>query len=166
MPYTTGPVTANDAVNVFDDYLTQIEQAEPFAPTVPEAPATEPASAPEPYSAQAWAYTPNVSEYEPQAEGESIISHYDPEKKEEQQAYEPFSYSEPTVTAEPEEEMEPEPVPAPRKYNEYGEIREWEPEPEPDMSDVPTVSRYMGQSGNSEDISLDDLLDEIIKAGE
>jgi len=161
-----GTVTANDAVNVFDDYLAQMEQAEPFAPTVPETPATEPASAPEPYSAQAWAYTPNVSEYEPQAEGESIISVYDPDKKEDQQAYEPISYSEPAVSAEPEEEEEPEPAPAPRRYNEYGEIREWEPEPEPDMSDVPTVSRYMGQSGSSDDISLDDLLDEIIKAGE
>ncbi|MBA4347446.1 MAG: hypothetical protein C0413_01135 [Clostridiales bacterium] len=159
----SGPVTASDAVNVFDDYLAQLE---PFAPTLPETAATEPASTPEPYSALAWAYTPNVSEYEPQAEGESIISIYDPDKKEDRQAYEHISYSEPAVSAEPEEEEEPEPAPAPRRYNEYGEIREWEPEPEPDMSDVPTVSRYMGQSGGSDDISLDDLLDEIIKAGE
>jgi hypothetical protein len=161
--HASGPVSASDAVNVFDDYLAQME---PFAPTVPETPASEPAAAPEPYSAKAWAYTPNVSEYEPQAEGESIVAHYDPEKKEEQQpAYEPFSYSQPACAA-PEEEEEPEPAPAKRKYNEYGEIREWEPEPEPDMGDIPTVSRYMGQSASSEDISLDDLLDEIIKAGE
>ncbi len=66
----------------------------------------------------------------------------------------------------PAEEEEEEPKPAPRRYNEYGEIREWEPEPEPDMGDVPTVSRYVGQSGGEEEISLDDLLDEIIKAGD
>ena len=65
---------------------------------------------------------------------------------------------------EPEEEEEPKP--APRKYNEYGEIREWEPEPEPEMEDIPTVSRVMGQPDQSDDISLDDLLDEIIKAGD
>ena len=34
------------------------------------------------------------------------------------------------------------------------------------MGDIPTVSRYMGESGDSDDISLDQLLDEIIKAGE
>ena len=65
---------------------------------------------------------------------------------------------------EPEEEEEPEP--APRKYNEYGEIREWEPEPEPEMEDIPTVSRVMGQPDQCDEISLDDLLDEIIKAGD
>jgi len=65
-----------------------------------------------------------------------------------------------------EEEEEEEPKPAPRRYNEYGEIREWEPEPEPDMGDIPTVSRFVGQSGGEEEISLDDLLDEIIKAGD
>ena len=59
-----------------------------------------------------------------------------------------------------------EPAPAPRKYNEYGELRDWEPEPEPEMGDIPTVSRYMGQSAADGEISLDDLLDEIIKAGE
>ena len=69
--------------------------------------------------------------------------------------------------AEVEEEAEEEePKPAPRRYNEYGEIREWEPEPEPEMSDIPTVSRYVGQSGGEDEISLDDLLDEIIKAGD
>lgn len=160
----SGPVTANDAVNVFDDYLAQME---PFAPTVPETPVNEPASAPEPYSEQAWSYTPNVSEYEPQAEGESIISVYDPDKKEDTEtAFEPSRYEVAFAAQEPEEEEEPEPKPAPRRYNEYGEIREWEPEPEPEMSDIPTVSRYMGESGGSDDISLDELLDEIIKAGE
>lgn len=158
-----GPVTATDAVNVFDSYL---EQMEPFAPTVPQAPEEAPAAAPEPYSAEAWAYTPNVSEYEPQAEGDSIISAtLDETLSVPETAPEPFSYVAAACTAEPEEEEEPEPAPAPRKYNEYGEIREWEPEPEPDMGDIPTVSRFMGASG-SDEVSLDDLLDEIIKAGE
>ena len=57
-------------------------------------------------------------------------------------------------------------APAPRQYNEYGQVREWEPEPEPDMDDVPTVSRFMGRSEPDGEISLDELLDEIIKAGE
>ena len=34
------------------------------------------------------------------------------------------------------------------------------------MEDIPTVSRFMGQSGGNDEISLDDLLDEIIKAGD
>ena len=125
-----------------DELLSQIDV---FAPSLPRMPEVEPATAPEPYSAEAWAYTPNVSEYEPQAEGASIVA-----------------------AQEPEEEEEPEPAPVKRKYNEYGEIREWEPEPEPetDMGEIPTVSRYMGQSASSDDISLDDLLDEIIKAGD
>ena len=107
---------------------------------IPADPATP--AAPEPYSQLAWAQSASASEYEPQAEGESYFSN------------------------RAEEEEEPEPAPAPRRYNEYGEIREWEPEPEPDMGDIPTVSRYMGESGDSDDISLDQLLDEIIKAGE
>ena len=160
---TIGPVTAGDAVNVFDSYL---EQMEPFAPTVPHVPEEAPAAAPEPYSADAWAYTPNVSEYEPQAEGDSIISAtLDETLGVPETAQEPFSYVAAACIDEPEEEEEPEPAPAPRKYNEYGEIREWEPEPEPDMGDIPTVSRFMGASG-SDEISLDELLDEIIKAGE
>ncbi|MEA4869646.1 MAG: hypothetical protein VB062_03290 [Christensenella sp.] len=92
---------------------------------------------PEPYSGAAWATGAFTSDHEPQAEG--------------------------NLYAEEEDE---EPAPAPRKYNEYGEVREWEPEPEPDMGDIPTVSRYMGQSAPEGEISLDELLDEIIKAGE
>ena len=107
---------------------------------IPAAPATP--TAPEPYSEQAWAQSAAASEYEPQAEGASYLSNII------------------------EEEEEPEPAPPPRRYNEYGEIREWEPEPEPDMGDIPTVSRFMGESGGSDEISLDQLLDEIIKAGE
>ncbi|MEN6635705.1 MAG: hypothetical protein ABFC56_07645 [Clostridiaceae bacterium] len=105
--------------------------------------ATTPAAKPEPepYSKQAWSNEPYTSELEPHAEAASYPS-----------------------ADEPEEEEEPKP--APRRYNEYGEIREWEPEPEPDMGDVPTVSRYMGQANSEDEISLDDLLDEIIKAGD
>ena len=106
-----------------------------FAPERP-IPATE---APASFSEQAWSHRA-VSEYEPQAEGASFLSNS-------------------------EQEEEQEPAPAPRKYNDYGEIREWEPDPEPEMEDIPTVSRYMGQSGGDE-ISLDQLLDEIIKAGD
>ncbi len=135
----TGPVSASEAEHALDDYLTQMYA---FSPAKPAVAATKSALAPEPYSKQAWAESATVSEYEPQAEGESHLS------------------------AEPEEEEEPEPAPAPRRYNDYGEIREWEPEPEPEMVDMPTVSRYVGKSGSSDEVSLDDLLDEIIKAGE
>ena len=102
-------------------------------------PEPEPAAKPEPYSETAWATGSFTSDHEPQAEG--------------------------NLYTEAEEE---EPAPAPRKYDEYGQVREWEPEPEPepDMDDIPTVSRYMGKSEPGGEISLDELLDEIIKAGE
>ena len=86
-------------------------------------------------------------------------SYEEPYRKPQTQAA-PFA-----APAEAEEEEE-EPKPAPRRYNEYGEIREWEPEPEPEMGDIPTVSRYVGHSGGEDEVSLDDLLDEIIKAGD
>ena len=101
------------------------------------APETESAAKPEPYSESAWATGAFTSDHEPQAEGNLYA-----------------------------EEAEEEPAPAPRQYNEYGQVREWEPEPEPDMDDVPTVSRFMGRSEPDGEISLDELLDEIIKAGE
>ncbi len=136
------PPTFTDAEKAFDDYLAGIGMQTPTVPNAEEATEMrEEESAPEPYSEQAWANESLASDREPQAENESGLS-----------AEEPEEYEEPT--------------PAPRRYNEYGEIREWEPEPEPDMSDVPTVSRYVGQSENNDEISLDDLLDEIIKAGE
>ena len=97
----------------------------------------EPIAKPEPYSETAWATGSFTSDHEPQAEGNLYA-----------------------------EEAEEEPAPAPRQYNEYGQVREWEPEPEPDMDDIPTVSRYMGRSEPDGEISLDELLDEIIKAGE
>ena len=65
-----------------------------------------------------------------------------------------------------EEYTEEEPAPAPRRYSDFGEVREWEPEPEPDLGDLPTVSRYVGGGQTDEEVTLDDLLDEIIKAGE
>ena len=98
-----------------------------------------PTTAPEPYSAQAWSQNVFASEYEPQAEGASHLAAQEPEEEE---------------------------APAPKRYRDYGEVREWEPEPEPEMEDIPTVSRFMGQSLGSDEISLDDLLDEIIKAGD
>lgn len=61
---------------------------------------------------------------------------------------------------------ETEPAVTPRRYNEFGELREWEPEIEPDIGDMPTVSRYVAENGPEEEISLDALLEEIIKAGE
>ena len=132
-------VSASEAEHAFDDYLTQFNSS---APAAPAAPAADVAT-PEPYSAQAWSQGAFLSEQEPQAEGDSHLS-----------------------AQEPIEDEDPDPTPAPRRYNDYGEIREWEPEHEPDIEDIPTVSRFMGQSGSSEEISLDDLLDEIIKAGD
>lgn len=137
----TTPSSFSDAEKAFDDYLAGIGMLTPTVPNAEEATETLEEESAEPYSEQAWANESLASDREPQAENESSFS------------------------AEEYEEYE-EPAPAPRRYNEYGEIREWEPEPEPDMSDVPTVSRYMGQSESSDEISLDDLLDEIIKAGE
>ena len=110
---------------------------------VPSAPAetgqSEPAAEPAPYSEAAWAQDTFTGGREPQMEGTLFPSD------------------------EPEQE---EPAPAPRRYNEFGELREWEPEPEPDIGDMPTVSRYVGNNGADEEISLDALLEEIIKAGE
>lgn len=47
-------------------------------------------------------------------------------------------------------------------------FEEWQPEPEPeaDLPDVPTVSELMPDTRDDTDISLDALLDEIIRAGE
>ncbi|MPM60546.1 hypothetical protein SDC9_107397 [bioreactor metagenome] len=58
--------------------------------------------------------------------------------------------------------------PAPRAFDASAdEPREWEPEREPEMGEVPSVAELMPENkGGDDDISLDDLLDEIIKAGE
>ena len=46
--------------------------------------------------------------------------------------------------------------------------REWEPDVEAEAGEVPSVGELLPDSGsgNGDDVSLDDLLDEIIKAGE
>jgi hypothetical protein len=48
------------------------------------------------------------------------------------------------------------------------EPREWEPEIEPEMGEVPSVGNVLRDDNHTgdDDISLDELLDEIIKAGE
>ena len=208
------PVSSIEAESAFDDYLANIASFTTPAPAAePTAPAQ--ASAPEPYSEQAWLHSSFTSDVEPQAEGALFgeqepsasipvraSNEYEPSASstDAEQAFDDYfagvetkkpaldsapvttassewsyestfdEYKPQTQTAaygsadEPEEEEEPKP--APRKYNEYGEIREWEPEPEPEMEDIPTVSRVMGQPDQSDEISLDDLLDEIIKAGD
>ena len=135
-PSAEVPSSAEAISSIEAEYAAELPSYAQYVPAAEPAPA-----APEPYSEAAWAHGAFTSDYEPQAEGALFA-------------------------VEPEAEEEPEPAPAPRRYNEYGEIREWEPEPEPEMGEVPTVSRYVGQSGGAEEISLDDLLDEIIKAGE
>ena len=96
--------------------------------------------APAPYSESAWAHSAFTSDHEPQAEGsaafDAVFSEYSQAEKNE------------------------------RSYQSADEPREWEPEREPEMGEIPTVSRFVPQSGLEDDISLDALLDEIIKAGE
>ena len=96
--------------------------------------------APAPYSEQAWAQSTFTSDTEPQAEVnaafDAVFSEYSQEEK------------------------------AERSYQTEDEPHEWEPEREPEMGEIPTVSRFVPQSGAEDDISLDALLDEIIKAGE
>ena len=96
--------------------------------------------APAPYSGQAWVQSAYTSDHEPQAEGaaafDAVFSEYSQAEK------------------------------AERSYQSADEPQEWEPEREPEMGEIPTVSRFVPQSGAEDDISLDALLDEIIKAGE
>jgi len=97
------------------------------------------ASATEPYSEMAWAQGAVTSSLEPQAEGTTAFD---------------AMFREQSGSGAFEASLESEQEP-----------REWEPEPEPEAEDIPTVSRFVSQ-GNEEEISLDALLDEIIKAGE
>ena len=60
------PVSPLDMENALDDYFEQIDVS---APTLPQAPATRPATAPDSYSESAWAQTNMASDLEPQAEG-------------------------------------------------------------------------------------------------
>ena len=100
---------------------------------------TQDVSATEPYSEMAWAQGAFTSNLEPQAEGAAAFD---------------AMFSEPAGSGAFEASFESEQEP-----------REWEPEREPDAEDIPTVSRYVSQA-NEEEVSLDALLEEIIKAGE
>lgn len=100
---------------------------------------TEDSSVPGPYSEEAWAQGAFRSPNEPQAEGTSAFDAMFGESGAGEDAYHSF-----------ETEQEP---------------REWEPEREPDADEVPTVSKFVPR-GSEEEVSLDALLDEIIKAGE
>lgn len=105
-----------------------------------EPPKPAPAAEPEPYSSGAWASETHASSNEPQAEAERVFDAMFPAESE----------------------------PAPRAFDASAdEPREWEPEREPEMGEVPSVAELMPENkGGDDDISLDDLLDEIIKAGE
>jgi hypothetical protein len=118
--------------------------AEPASPVVYEGVRLDETPAPEPYSEAAWAHDAFTSGSEPQAEGAA--------------AFDAFAGG-----SEPQAQGEAAFV---AFLDGGGEPREWEPEREPDMGDIPTVSRFVPESGAGEDVSLDQLLDEIIRAGE
>ena len=107
-------------------------------PPITAAPAKD-VPEPEPYSEEAWAQGAFTSSHEPQAEGALAFDSI-------------FGDGTAAGSYEPSFESEQEP-------------REWEPEHEPEADDVPTVSKFVSQSDEGE-ISLDALLEEIIKAGE
>ena len=107
-------------------------------PPITAAPAKD-VPEPEPYSEVAWAQGAFTSSHEPQAEGALAFDSI-------------FGDGTAAGSYEPSFESEQEP-------------REWEPEHEPEADDVPTVSKFVSQSDEGE-ISLDALLEEIIKAGE
>jgi len=94
---------------------------------------------PEPYSEKAWAQNAFTSSHEPQAEGALAFDALFSEDTAQEDANRPF-------------EAEDEP-------------REWEPESESDVGEIPTVSKFVPQS-DDEEVSLDALLEEIIQAGE
>ena len=97
------------------------------------------AAEPEAYSSGAWASEAHTSANEPQAEAERVFDAMFPAESE----------------------------PAPHTFDPAEEPHEWEPEREPEMGEVPSVAELIPQNkGGDDDISLDDLLDEIIKAGE
>ncbi|MEA4914854.1 MAG: hypothetical protein VB061_09820, partial [Christensenella sp.] len=173
------PPVSSDAERAFDDYLANVASFTTPAPAaVPAAPAQaaaltrETENTPEQTASSfdgerafddyfAGADAPKQTASAAPASGSTSEWSYEPTFEEAKPQSQTATYD---ASDEPEEEEEPKP--APRKYNEYGEIREWEPEPEPDMDDIPTVSRVIGQPDRGDDISLDDLLDEIIKAGD
>lgn len=115
------------------------EPFQPFDAAGKAAGSVQDASAAEPYSEMAWAQGAFTSNLEPQAEGTMAFD---------------AMFGEQSGSGAFEASLESEQEP-----------REWEPEREPEAEDIPTVSRYVSQS-NEEEVSLDVLLDEIIKAGE
>ncbi len=173
---TTAPTTSADAERAFDELMSGKTEPDP----VHETEAPEPVTAPEPFSEAAWSEEAYTSEQEPQeefttafgatdnaAESESAttIAPADVEQAFDAQMDAAAMPEEPEAAYETAFEEE-EPAPEPRRYNEYGEVREWEPEPEPEMDEIPTVSNFMGANQAQEEVSLDQLLDEIIKAGD
>ncbi|HWQ05927.1 MAG TPA: DivIVA domain-containing protein [Feifaniaceae bacterium] len=134
---------AFDAAFAKTDYIVSPDSdCEP--PKAPDAPASkepqEPESAPEPYSSGAWATESHTSPTEPQAEAERVFD-----------AMFPAEGDAPAGVFERAAE----------------EPREWEPEREPEMGEAPSVAELIPEKNDDgDDVSLDDLLDEIIKAGE
>ena len=94
---------------------------------------------PEPYSEQAWAQGAFLSNHEPQAEGALAFD---------------TLFGENDSNGASESSYEPE-----------EDSREWEPEHEPEADEIPTVSQLVSR-GDEEEVSLDALLEEIIRAGE
>lgn len=173
---TAAPTTAADAERAFDELMSGKTEPEP----VQETETPDPNAAPEPFSEAAWAEEAYTSEQEPQAEFTAAFGAIDNARESEstptiapadvEQAFEEqmdaAAKPEEPETAYESEFQDEEPAPEPRRYNEYGEVREWEPEPEPEMEEIPTVSNFMGADQAQEEVSLDQLLDEIIKAGD
>jgi len=141
--FTGGHEPQAEGVSVFDAMFGAPQQGafdggKAALPAEPDAfsAAQDETPAPEPHSEPAWKQDAFTDGGEPQAEGAS--------------AFDAFLSGEET----------------PGRFDADDEPREWEPEREPEMGDVPTVSRFMPESGDGEEVSLDQLLDEIIKAGE
>ena len=110
-----------------------------FAVSEADNAAAERSSEPEPYSEMAWAQGAFTSNHEPQAEGALAFDSV-------------FGDGSGAGSYDP-------------SFEAGQQEREWEPEHEPEADEIPTVSRFVSQS-NEEEVSLDALLEEIIKAGE
>lgn len=133
---------AFDAAFEKSDFVASSDDGcEPPKPEPALEPTTEPTAEPEAYSSSAWANGTHTSANEPQAEAERVFDAMFPA----------------------ESELPPQAFDAAAE-----EPREWEPEREPEMGEVPSVAELVPEknNGGDDDISLDDLLDEIIKAGE
>ncbi|MEA5047263.1 MAG: hypothetical protein VB034_01510 [Eubacteriales bacterium] len=105
---------------------------------------------PEPYSKAAWAHDAFTGASEPQAEGAAAFdAMFGGDAAESGEKAKPSAFDE-----------------AADRFVSDDEPREWEPEREPEMGDVPTVSQFVPENGEHEGVTLDQLLEEIIKAGE